>query len=49
MGSQMKVPPGDVKMRATERMRADGKDISSRLGTALIIFLINYLQKEDLH
>ena len=45
----MKVLRGDLKMRATEKIRVDRKNISSCFGIALIISLINYLQKEDLH
>ena len=45
----MKVLRGNVKMDAYGKIGVDRENISSCFGTALIIFLINYLQKEDLH
>lgn len=45
----MKVLKGDLKMRATEKIGVDGKNISFCFGSAVIISLINYLQKKDLH
>lgn len=45
----MKVLEGDLKMRATEKIRVDRKNTSFYFGTAVIVFLINYLQKKDLH
>ena len=40
---------GDLKKRAADKIRVDRKDISFCFGMTVIIFLINYLQKEDLH